>query len=392
MAQSYFALLTLFRANPAQVLESRRRTWPEWGGALTEEHYLERVNQMDVMEHATNSKVITWVLAPRGEPDTLDFMCACQTYKRQGLIRYAGSKELQDTTCYGVACVFTPPDKRGKGYASHMMRLLHWVTSGRTAEYNLPDFPTEWGAPPPEVQAAGNGMFSTLYSAVGDNFYKQVGPGLEKAGGWEARGPTISTIWEISQHVETRQKDWEDGWTSLKYGDLNALWEEDVRIIRGTMEDLRESSPTYHTERPTVFVSYLPDRGPGSFHSVPAAESIVSMDIWGVKKNNESTDQPTYASWSVDVKALPPTLVVTRMNATEADFPELLCKIREIARNSGISKMEAWNTPLHLLKVVAETGGKTFEMKKHLPAIKWYGQGQTADIEWVFNQKFCWCY
>lgn len=54
------ASLTLFRATPAQVLESRRRTWPEWGGVLTEEQYLERDNQMDGMEHAANSKMITW--------------------------------------------------------------------------------------------------------------------------------------------------------------------------------------------------------------------------------------------------------------------------------------------------------------------------------------------
>lgn len=55
-----FASLTLFRATPTQVLESRRRAWPEWGGVLTEEQYLERGNQMDAMEHATDSKMITW--------------------------------------------------------------------------------------------------------------------------------------------------------------------------------------------------------------------------------------------------------------------------------------------------------------------------------------------
>ena len=56
-----FASLTLFRATPAQVLASRRRTWPEWGGVLTEEQYLERDNQKDTtMENATDSKMTTW--------------------------------------------------------------------------------------------------------------------------------------------------------------------------------------------------------------------------------------------------------------------------------------------------------------------------------------------
>ncbi|KIJ21459.1 hypothetical protein PAXINDRAFT_173616 [Paxillus involutus ATCC 200175] len=387
------ASLTLFPATPAQVIESRKRTWPQWGGALTKEQYLERDAQKDLMEHATESKMITWVLAPRDKPDTLDFMCSCETYKRQGLIRYPGSKELQEATGYGVASVFTPPVKQGKGYASHMMRLLHWVTSGRTAEYNLPEFPAEWGAPPPEVKAAGNGMFSVLYSDVGENFYKRAGPGLEKAGGWEAREP-ISTIWEIPQHAKTQQKDSETEWTWLKYGDLDALWAKDVQPIRRTMENVRESSPTYYTERPTAFVSYIPDKGVGSFHiprSMFAAENEASVDIWAVEKNNGSTDQPTYASWSVDARPLPPTLIVTRISANETDFPELLGKIQELARKSGIGRMEVWNIHKHLLKVAAETGGQTFERKEHLPAIKWYGKGTTADIEWAFNEKFCWC-
>jgi hypothetical protein len=310
-------------------------------------------------------------------------------YKRQGLIRYPGSKELQEATDYGVASVFTPPVKQGKGYASHMMRLLHWVTSGRTAEYNLPEFPAEWGAPPPEVKAAGNGMFSVLYSDVGENFYKRAGPGLEKAGGWEAREP-ISTIWEIPQHAKTQQKDSETEWTWLKYGDLDALWAKDVQLIRRTMENVRESSPTYYTERPTAFVSYIPDKGVGSFHiprSMFAAENEASVDIWAVEKNNGSTDQPTYASWSVDARPLPPTLIVTRISANETDFPELLGKIQELARKSGIGRMEVWNIHKHLLKVAAETGGQTFERKEHLPAIKWYGKGTTADIEWAFNEK-----
>ncbi|KAF9243790.1 hypothetical protein BU15DRAFT_86226 [Melanogaster broomeanus] len=393
MAPSDLASLTLFPATPAQVLESRKRTWPQWGGALTEEQYLERDAQMEAMEHATDSKLVTWVLAPRDQPDTLDFMCACETYKRQGLFRYAGSRELQEGACYGVACVFTPPGNRGKGYASHMMRLLHWVTSGRTGEYNLPDFPAEWGAPPPEVKAAGNAVFSVLYSDVGENFYKQAGPGLEKAGGWEARGP-VSTIWEIPQHAEVQQSHGENGWTWLKHGDLDALWEKDVQLIRRTMENLPASSPTYHTGQPTAFATYLPDKGVGSFHifrSMFAAESVVSMDIWGVEKNDGSIDQPTYASWSIDVRPLPPTLIVTRISATETEFPGLLGKIQEAARKSGVGRMEVWNIPEHLKKVATETGGKTYERKEHLPAIKWYGKGTTADMEWVFNEKFCWC-
>ncbi|KAF8550298.1 hypothetical protein OG21DRAFT_1446737 [Imleria badia] len=393
MTQSELASLTLFRATPAQVHQSRKRTWLKWGGLLTEEQYLDREAKLDAMEHAINSRMITWVLAPRDDPTTLDFMCACETYKRHGLIRYPGSTEVQEVTYYGVASVFTPPYKRGKGYASRMMRLLHWVTSGRTSENNLPQFPTEWGAPPPDVAEAGNGMFSVLYNDVRENFYQEAGPGIEKAGGWETRNP-ISTIWKIPQEAEVQQDSTDSEWTWLKPGDFDAFWKRDVQLIRRTMENLAESSPDYRSERPKAFVTCLPNEGVGSFQifrSKLAADGIVSMDVWGVEKKFTDIGHPTYATWSVDVHPLPPTLIVTRISSTESEFPDLLCHIQAAARNSGVGKMEIWNLPKHLLKAAVETGGQTFERKKALPSIKWYGTGKTVDVEWVLNDKFSWC-
>jgi len=57
------------------------------------------------------------------------------------------------------------------------------------------------------------------------------------------------------------------------------------------MENLPESGPDYHTERPKAFVTYLPDGGVGSFHifrSMLAAGGIVSMDVWGIEKKTTS--------------------------------------------------------------------------------------------------------
>ncbi|KAF8446284.1 hypothetical protein L210DRAFT_2968450 [Boletus edulis BED1] len=160
------------------------------------------------------------------------------------------------------------------------------------------------------------------------------------------------------------------------------------------MENLAESSPGYHSERPKAFVSSLPDEGVGSYHifrSMYAADSIVSMDVWGVEKKITDIDQPAYATWSVDVRPLPTTLIVTRISATESEFPDLLRHIQAAARKSSIGKIEIWNLPKHLLKAAAETGGQTFERKKALSGIKWYGTGKTVDIEWILNEKFCWC-
>jgi len=54
------ASLSLFRATPAQVEESRRRTWPQWGGTLSLTEYLARYAELDLVEPAKDGRLITW--------------------------------------------------------------------------------------------------------------------------------------------------------------------------------------------------------------------------------------------------------------------------------------------------------------------------------------------
>lgn len=390
LAYTYFRV-TEFSATPEQVLVSRRRTWPQWGDHLTEEQYIERDRLMDAMEHAANSKLITWVLVPRDDPTSLDFMCSCETFRRRGLVQYRCSNErkseIQEVVCYGIASVFTPLDKRGRGYASHMMRLLHWVLSGRGADYNLPEFPVEWGQPPLEVEQAGKGLFSVLYSDIGGKFYQKVGPGLVESGGWEERDP-ISTAWEVPQEPLNLQSS--SGFTWLKYEDLGRLWAKDVELIKRSIADM----PTSTGAGSTALVSFLPDEGVASLQihrSILGYEDLVTMDVWGVERDPTNADQPTHAVWSVSTCSLPLTLIVIRLCATEETFFDLIQKIQEASRRHGIGKMEIWNLPGNLMNLATHWGGKTYERDEHLPAIKWYGKGDTADIKWVFNEKFCWC-
>lgn len=326
-------------------------------------------------------------MAPRHDPTSLDFMCSCETYRRRGLVQYRGSigqnSEIQEVVCYGIASVFTPLDKRGRGYASHMMRLLHWVISGRGASCSLSEFPAEWGQPPPEVEQAGKGLFSVLYSDVGE-FYQKTGPGLVESGGWQTRDP-VSTVWEVPREPLDSQPN--AGFTWLKREDVDQLWAKDVELIKRSIVDMPTLSGT------TAIVSFLPDDGVASFQfhrSIIGTEDSVPMDTYGVQGNHTNAGQPTYAVWSVDTHPLPPTLIVIRLHATEETFPDLIQKIQEAARRHGIVRMEIWNLRKDLADLAAHLGGKTLQREEHLPAIKWYGEGDTANIRWVFNEKSAW--
>ncbi|KAG1769857.1 hypothetical protein EDD22DRAFT_770794 [Suillus occidentalis] len=380
------ASTSLFRATPAQIEETRRRRWPHLGGTLSLAEYITRDEEMDVLEHAKEGKMITWVLAPREDPMTLDFMCACRTYKRASLVAYppsslSESNSVHETTSYGVAAVFTPPSKRGRGYAGHMMRLLHWVTASRD---NLPEFPEAWGAPPEEVADAGGGLFSVLWSDVGEEFYHSAGPSGE-GDGWEKRGP-VSTVWEVG----TEDGD-DEGWKWLTQEQLKGLWVHDAGLIRKELENMMVKKGLYEVEHPTALVTCLPTNGVAAFQ-IPRATygSNFSMagGFWGV----QSLSNPdTYASWSVEMPPSPPTLIITRLWASEDTFPGLITKIKQAARRSGIQKIEVWNLRAGLKDVAEKTGGRTFLRSEHLPQIVWYGPGKTKNVEWVHNEKFCWC-
>ncbi|KAG1734817.1 hypothetical protein EDB19DRAFT_1638788 [Suillus lakei] len=391
--------LSLYPATPAQILETRKRTWPDWGGSTTLERYLQCYARIDEMEHARDGRMITWVLAPRDDPTTLDFMCACETYKRTGLVAYPspdGPNKVNESLCYGIASVYTPEAKRRKGYGQHMMRLLHWVISSCN---DFLDFPKEWGAPPPKVGGAGGAAFSVLYSAVGEDFYRDAGMQAEgKGGGWEVRTPW-SWAWEVRSQIGTVTGRVEEGpgWKWVEEGDLDEMWRKDARFIKDSLERAPRSDSSYETSSPTAYVSALPDGGVGSFQvsrSLLVSEHAVPLKVWGIRKEIIGNEKATYATWAADMR-FTPTLIVTRLAATRETFPELLEKMKEAAQSAGLEKVEVWNLPKDLDGLAEGEGngdGKKYVRTRGWPLIKWYGRGETRDVEWSFNEnRFCWC-
>jgi hypothetical protein len=262
-----------------------------------------------------------------------------------------------------------------------MMRLLHWVIASRA---NLPKFPEAWGAPPDQVTEASEGLFSCLYSDVGEDFYHSAGPG-GKEGGWETRG-AVSTIWDVGAEEGD-----DDGWTWLTQEQLNGLWDRDAVRINNELANMLTSDASYEVKHPAAFVTYLPTNGVCGFHiprSTYASNVSMAGGFWGIQSLN---DPGTYAGWSVDLKPPPPTLIITRLCASEETFPGLIAKITQAARRSGIGKVEVWKLREGLRDVAERTGGRTVIRNEHLPQIVWYGPGATGNIEWAYNEKFGWC-
>ncbi|KAJ7232826.1 hypothetical protein B0H12DRAFT_1144566 [Mycena haematopus] len=370
--------LSLFPATPEQITVARRRTLLEWGRGLTLEEHLARDASQDQFDGSRDGRLITWVLAPRQDPQTLDFKCACETFKRTGLVvDPTKNKAAETVTCYGVASVFTPPENRGNGFARHMMRLLHWVIADESL---LPysEFPAAWGAPPLKVDGTRNGRFSGLWSDVGD-FYSSCGPVPGKREGWVIRG-TATTVWTVDS---SPLFDTPPNWTWLDDVGVSKLWEEDAEKLRADMEESKHAGTSF---------AYLPTQGVASFQhrrlEIFLQRLAAPPQTWGVASANHSA----YATWTIDPRPPAPcTLTVSRIRTDTHNFRVLVGKILEIARKHHVKRVELWNLPLELEILAGTLGATTYSREEHLPAFKLYGEESEAEVFWVFNERFCWC-
>lgn len=130
-------------------------------------------------------------------------------------------------TAYGLAAVFTPPAHRRKGYARHMLQLLHYVLA---LPDTMPLFPAEWGSPP-ATQGFGDARFSFLHSGIDCAFYANctLGAGEGARVGWlpERR---YTRLWRV------------DGGASQD--DVDMLDADDVAALQPEYNELLASTIT----------------------------------------------------------------------------------------------------------------------------------------------------
>lgn len=292
-----------------------------------------------------------------------------------------------DVSGYAVASVYTPVANRGKGYARHMMRLLHWVLA---PESSLPKvFPAEWGDPPPRVSAVGDAAFSVLFSDIKEKFYRQTGTLPNKEDGWLIADP-ISTTWDVAESyklifsAETRPL---LQWKWLDEELARDIWDKDATI----MKEEFSSSSTSHTTNFT----FLPNRGVAEFQCLRYQFIWSKMNpqpaYWGVCTkvgNDDISDASNFATWTLDVR--PPTLnvlTITRLRVQPTRFEELFLQIVSFAKQHSVETIEVWNLPLYLRDISHRLGGKTFFRDEHLPCVKWYGEEHPEEISWLNNER-----
>lgn len=290
----------------------------------------------------------------------------------------SSSYKTESEVGYGVASVFTPPHNRGKGYAKHMMRLLHWVLAP-AASFST-TFPEEWGQPPAIPEGFGTGVVSVLYSDVGREFYKAAGP-VPGEDGWVV-GPHVITTWNLATSSLNASNDAVSRWTFLGKEQLQELWERDSELI------LDETPPNLSSTNKKAF-TFLPRKGLGEYLYRRTDWFVNKMEsppkYWGMESKLNVGN--TFVSWSYEMyPGHPKTLLVTRLRCPRQMLVELISVLVGYAKELGIDKVQAWNLSDELKEESSKIGGDSVDAEEHLASAKWYGGGDST-VEWLNSEK-----
>ncbi|GJJ11077.1 hypothetical protein Clacol_005308 [Clathrus columnatus] len=374
MARIDMSKVSLFEATSEQDEISRKRNYAEWAKGLDLEGYLRRDKIVDTHEHAVNGKLKTWVLASVDDSKTLDFFCACETFQRQGLIQKPTSTEPEKVIAYGISSVYCPPENRGKGYAIHMMRLLHYILAPADS---LGVFPEEWGSPPIQPSGLGNASFSMLWSEIGGDLYERAGYN-HSLPGWKPH-EYVSTVWQYRNMVEHFGR---VRW--LLEVDCVRLWDEDAIFVEKKFSELG------HEEK-KITCAFLPNGGVAAFQIrrvlmyLPGSPHLPIPKHWGVEILGEN--ERAYATWVTEIGSSPASLTITRLRTTEKTFPIILSAIMEAAKQNCCTNVEIWNLDSSLNKIAMEFGGEGSQSSKCLPSLAWYGPESAEHVKFLFNEN-----
>ncbi|KAM5533895.1 hypothetical protein V8D89_012435, partial [Ganoderma adspersum] len=337
--------------------------------------------------------------------------------------RQAGSapSEIQKVTAYGVASVFTPSRNRGKGYARHMMRLLHWVLAPRSAL--PPTFPNQWGVAPDEkmLQSAGvaNAQFSVLYSDIGSEFYRSSGVDAASRNGWYVTGAK-GTSWTFDAEADTSSPPQPGATTPnhnvkhLTQDEVTVLYDYDADWMEDDLSRPSATGPDASPAKGATRFTFLPHEGVAGFNIsrtvqfAPNLQPFLPLSRWGVVILPQSVStladglasvgrrgsEPgaimglPFISWTFDTGRKEKTLVVTRLRADERTFPILLEETKAVAREEKVRKIEFWYLHPQLRSMAEAKGWKTADREDHLPSVKWYGDESEDELEWIYNEKY----
>ncbi|KAG6320762.1 hypothetical protein E4U22_002926 [Claviceps purpurea] len=396
--------LVLVKATSEEKTAICLRHQPHWGSSFTPEGYLRREEGLQELSLARDGGLTVWALtqntdanddnsnnnnnnsyntddAPAGRP----ILSSLETYRKRAIVRGTDGV-VRDVTAHGVASVFTPPHHRRKGYSSKMLSLLGDELARQ------------------EAQQPGSAGFSVLFSDVGKTFYAQ-----------HQWMPFPSTHLSFSVDLSTSTSTTtstsntiDDHLTLITDDNLPKIAQLDEQTLRQKLS--RPPQPPH-----TIRLALLPDLPTYEWHFARAA--FQARHLFGKTPSlhgalytpPERPHSRVWMLWNHSLSGGPDSpeknvLNVLHLALEDHDIPDrdLVTGLEAImgvaqaqAQEWLCAKIEMWNPDERVKELMGRATKLPSELvvreTASIASLRWYGEGEVMDVEWVDNEKFEWC-
>ncbi|KIW06906.1 hypothetical protein, variant [Verruconis gallopava] len=382
--------LTLVVATEAEREKIWNKNSGEWRGALSHEAYLRREKHLSNQDFTKDGGITLWILVDSNDPNRT-ILSSCETYRKRAVIAMDG--KVQDVISYGIGSVFCPPECRGNGLSSRMMKeLAQKLKSG-------------------SVREGESVAFSILFSDIGKKFYNKMG--------WEpfnSSNISIPTFWKgTPPHA------------SLDLPPSRPLFASDLPSLCAIDEQLVRSS-LLHAPADKTFVALIPDIETIRWHH--AREDFVAREIHGKSPDVKGAivgTEPGKRVWCYFTRMFynsnpnqsnGNTLHVLRIVVEErglftwerasadADMSAYIPAISSLfaaalseAQKWNMHEVEIWNPTEPTVRAAQALypGAKVIDRdNESIASLMWYGPRKTTgpvadEVDWLGNEKYGWC-
>ncbi|ORY23694.1 hypothetical protein BCR39DRAFT_345065 [Naematelia encephala] len=233
---------TVVPATPQEaLLADKYRSDTEW--------FFEFAKWYNQQPFSQDGRWIAWTLVKRADvnkPDRqcLSFLC---TQRRDALIK-SSSGSITTANFYNITVVMTPEVYRGRGYATRLLRTIHYLLAPPA---NIPPWPASWGARPELpthiLKYLPPGVGSQLIPIISPRFFERclIGPDDGGRRGWEFfKGGINSWIrWKVHDLgvADADSTKWETEWIQIK--DLEKVGKQVSQELHRTWPEAPPPSP-----------------------------------------------------------------------------------------------------------------------------------------------------
>jgi len=332
-------------------------------------------------------------------------------FRRKAFVKRKNSSEVEETWTYGIASVVTPVhhlrvydfddhDIRfdgpslGKGFATHMLRLLHYIL----ADPNLiPPFPSQWGAPPPSLASNFNvpiAIASILWSDVGLTFYSRCTVGPNRPGWVVKEDANQEVVWKLLP--VNNPGDVQTPWSLIYEADFPEIGQTLSVAVRKDLETAIESPGTLFRNDPAT---------PGTLSAVPVRGTYIEPSLtapppFGARFTS-SRGEETIVLFTAYNRNIGSRILITYIhNLHPDDLPSLLRLLDTIGLKAG--RTEGWIWGLvpssDLAKAWLAASQRDVKIARraerfgHLLGVAWYGSEEDQEgAELVDGQMWNWC-